>query len=114
MPRPRFNTFAHASLFCRDLAQAKRFFMKVIGGELIHDVDGFAEVRVAGIIIGMTERPGRPTGRDAEYPHYAFFIASELDPDPSLTYTQTVSGDRRCTHPSRLPSIVSQTTKEGK
>jgi catechol 2,3-dioxygenase-like lactoylglutathione lyase family enzyme len=77
MPRPRFNAFAHASLFCRDLAQAKRFFTKVIGGELIHDVDGFAEVRVAGIIIGMTERPGRPTGRDAEYPHYAFFIATE-------------------------------------
>jgi catechol 2,3-dioxygenase-like lactoylglutathione lyase family enzyme len=77
MARPRFNAFAHASLFCRDLAQAKRFFVKVIGGELIHDVDGFAEVRVAGIIIGMTERPGRPTGRDAEYPHYAFFIAPE-------------------------------------
>jgi catechol 2,3-dioxygenase-like lactoylglutathione lyase family enzyme len=77
MPRPRFNAFAHASLFCRDFAQAKRFFTKVIGGELIHDVDGFAEVRVAGIIIGMTERPGRPTGRDAEYPHYAFFIAPE-------------------------------------
>jgi catechol 2,3-dioxygenase-like lactoylglutathione lyase family enzyme len=77
MERPRFNAFAHASLFCRDLAQAKRFFTKVIGGELIHDVDGFAEVRVAGIIIGMTERPGRPTGRDAEYPHYAFFIAPE-------------------------------------
>jgi catechol 2,3-dioxygenase-like lactoylglutathione lyase family enzyme len=76
-PKPRFNGFAHASLFCRDLAQAKRFFTKVIGGELIHDVDGFAEVRVAGIIIGMTERPGRPTGRDSEFPHYAFFIAPE-------------------------------------
>jgi catechol 2,3-dioxygenase-like lactoylglutathione lyase family enzyme len=77
IPRPRFNAFAHASLFCRDLAQAKHFFTKVIGGELIHDVDGFAEVRVAGIIIGITERPGRPTGRDAEFPHYAFFIAPE-------------------------------------
>jgi catechol 2,3-dioxygenase-like lactoylglutathione lyase family enzyme len=77
MSRPRFDAFAHASIFCRNLAQAKRFFTKVIGGELIHDVDGFAEVRVAGIIIGVTERPGRPTGRDAEYPHYAFFIAPE-------------------------------------
>jgi catechol 2,3-dioxygenase-like lactoylglutathione lyase family enzyme len=79
MSRPRFNAFAHASLFCRDLAQAKRFFTKVIGGELVHDVDGFAEVRVAGIIIGMTERPGRPTGRDAEYPHYAFFRGFSAD-----------------------------------
>ena len=72
--RPKFTAFAHTSIFCGDLEQAKRFFTKVIGGELIHDVDGFAEVRVAGIIIGFTERPGRPTGRDAEYPHYAFFV----------------------------------------
>ena len=76
-PRPRFTAFAHASICCGDLEQAKRFFTKVIGGKLIHDVDGFAEVRVAGIIIGLTVRPGRTTGRDAEYPHYAFFIEPE-------------------------------------
>ena len=76
--RPCFTAFAHASLYGRDFEQAKRFFTKVIGGELIHDVKdgatGFAEVRVAGIIIGFTDRPGRPTGRGAEYPRYAFFI----------------------------------------
>jgi catechol 2,3-dioxygenase-like lactoylglutathione lyase family enzyme len=77
LQKPKFTAFAHASIFCRDLEQAKRFFTKVIGGELIHDIDGFAEVRVAGIIIGITERSGRPTGRDAEYPHYAFFIEPE-------------------------------------
>jgi catechol 2,3-dioxygenase-like lactoylglutathione lyase family enzyme len=77
IPRPRFMAFAHASIFCRDLEQAKRFFTTVIGGELIHDVDGFAEVKVAGIIIGLTVRPGRPTGRNAEYPHYAFFVEPE-------------------------------------
>ena len=55
--RPGFTAFAHASIFCRDLEQAKRFFTTVIGGELVHDVDGFAEVKVAGIIIGFTERP---------------------------------------------------------
>src|SRR5580765_7816421 len=71
LPRPRFTAFAHASIFCCNLEQAKRFFTKVVGGELIHDVDGFAEVKVAGIIIGFTERPGQPTGRNAEYPHYA-------------------------------------------
>jgi catechol 2,3-dioxygenase-like lactoylglutathione lyase family enzyme len=82
--QPRFTNFAHASIYCRDFAQAKRFFTKVIGGELIHDVNdggtGFAEVRVAGIIIGFTDRPGSATGRDAEYPHYAFFI----EPDDFL------------------------------
>ena len=77
MAKPRFNAFAHASLPCGDLEQAKRFFTAVIGGELIHDVDGFAAVRVAGIVIGLTERPGRPTGPNAEYPHYAFFIEPE-------------------------------------
>ena len=77
LPRPRFTAFAHASIFCRNLEQAKRFFTKVVGGDLIHDVDGFAEVKVAGIIIGFTERPGQPTGRNAEYPHYAFFIEPE-------------------------------------
>jgi len=72
--KPQLSGFAHASLYCRDLAQAKRFFMNVIGGELIHDVDGFAEIRVAGVIIGITIRPGTTTGRNAEYPHYAFFV----------------------------------------
>ena len=72
--KPVLRGFAHASLYCRDLAQAKRFFTNVMGGELIHDVDGFAEVRVAGVIIGITVRPGTTTGRNAEYPHYAFFV----------------------------------------
>jgi catechol 2,3-dioxygenase-like lactoylglutathione lyase family enzyme len=75
--RPRLASFAHASIFCADLEQAKRFFTQVIGGDLIHDVDGFAEVRVAGTIIGLTVRPGATTGRNAEYPHYAFFIEPE-------------------------------------
>jgi catechol 2,3-dioxygenase-like lactoylglutathione lyase family enzyme len=74
MQKPQFSGFAHASLYCRDLAQAKRFFTTVMGGELIHDVDGFAEVRVAGVIIGITIRPGATTSSDAEYPHYAFFV----------------------------------------
>ena len=77
MAKPRLSAFAHASLFCTDLEQAKRFFTQVLGGELIHDVDGFAEVRVAGIIIGLTVRPGRTTARNAEYPHYAFFAEAE-------------------------------------
>ena len=81
MSKPRFTAFAHASLYCRDFAQAKRFFTQIIGGELIHEVKdgatGFAEARVAGIIIGFTDRPGSTTKRDAEYPHYAFFVEPE-------------------------------------
>ena len=74
---PRFTGFAHASLYCTDLDQAKRFYTEVLGGELIHDVDGFAEVRLAGVIIGLTVRPGTVTPCDAEYPHYAFFAEAE-------------------------------------
>ena len=74
---PRFTGFAHASLYCTDLDQAKHFYTEVLGGELIHDVDGFAEVKVAGVIIGLTVRPGSVTARDAEYPHYAFFAEAE-------------------------------------
>ena len=77
MAKPHLSAFAHASLFCADLEQAKRFFTQVLGGELIHDVDGFTEVRVAGIIIGLTVRPGRTTARNAEFPHYAFFAETE-------------------------------------
>ncbi len=84
LPLPRFKAFAHFSIYCWDLSQAKRFFTTAIGGELIHDVKdaatGFAEVRVAGVIIGFTDRPGTTTGRNAEYPHYAFFV----EPDDFL------------------------------
>jgi catechol 2,3-dioxygenase-like lactoylglutathione lyase family enzyme len=77
LQRPQLSAFAHASIYCHDIEQAKRFFTRVMGGELIHDVDGFAEVRVGGIVIGFTVRPGQTTGRNAEYPHYAFFAEAE-------------------------------------
>jgi catechol 2,3-dioxygenase-like lactoylglutathione lyase family enzyme len=72
--RPQFSGFSHASLPCRDLEQSKRFFTGVLGGDPFHDNVGFAEVRVAGTIIGLSEAAGGWTARDAEYPHYAFFI----------------------------------------
>ena len=75
--QPRFSGFSHASLPARDLEQSKRFFTRVMGGELVHDIEGFAEVRVADVIIGLSEQPGGWTERDAEYPHYAFFIDRE-------------------------------------
>ncbi|HEY3167275.1 MAG TPA: VOC family protein, partial [Candidatus Binatia bacterium] len=56
--RPRFSSLNHLSLPCRDLAESKRFYTEVLGGELIHDVGGFAEARIADIIIGMSEQNG--------------------------------------------------------
>ena len=45
--RPRFDYLHHISLPCRDVEESKRFYTQVLGGELIHDIPGFAEVRIA-------------------------------------------------------------------
>jgi catechol 2,3-dioxygenase-like lactoylglutathione lyase family enzyme len=73
--QPRFASINHISLPCRDLEEAKRFYTEVMGGELVHDIKGFAEVKIVDIIIGMSEQSGGWTGSEAEYPHYAFNIA---------------------------------------
>ena len=70
--RPHFSYLHHVSLACSDLEESKRFYINVLGGELFHDTDGFAEVRIADIIVGMSEQPSGWTGWDAEYPHYGF------------------------------------------
>src|SRR5437867_3420977 len=61
--RPHFSSLNHLSLPCRDLAETKRFYTDVLGGELIHDVEGFAEVRIADIIIAWpSSRAVGPVG----------------------------------------------------
>jgi catechol 2,3-dioxygenase-like lactoylglutathione lyase family enzyme len=41
------------------------------------DPETFTEVRVAGAVVGLSTRGGIWTGRDAEYPHYAFSADAE-------------------------------------
>jgi len=67
----RFVGFAHASLPVRDVAEACRFWIEVLGAEpvLNHHPQQFAEVRVGGIILGFSKQPGGWTGRTAEFPH---------------------------------------------
>ena len=75
---PKLGAFNHASIPVRDLKEAKRFYTEVLGGEVILDSNpGFAEVRVGGAIIGLSEQKAGWTGPDAEYPHYAFTMAGE-------------------------------------
>ena len=74
MARPHFAFLHHVSLASRDLVESKRFYIEVLGGELFHDTPGFSEVRVADIIIGMSEQLGGWTGRDDEYPHYGLNV----------------------------------------
>lgn len=74
----KLGSFNHASIPVRNLVEAKRFYTEVLGGEVVLDSNpGFAEVRVGGAIIGLSEQKGGWTGCDAEYPHYAFSMAGE-------------------------------------
>ena len=63
----------------RDIEQSKRFFVEVMGGDAIatSDPETFTEVRLAGAVLGLSTRGGMPTGRDVEYPHYAFYADTE-------------------------------------
>ena len=72
--KPRLAYLHHISLPCRDLEESKRFYIDVLGGELYHDTVGFAEVKIADMIVGMSEQPGGWTGPKDEYPHYGFNV----------------------------------------
>ena len=48
--QPRFSGLSHVSLACRDLAESKRFYSEVLGGELVHEIPGFVEYRIADVI----------------------------------------------------------------
>lgn len=69
--------FSHVSVPVRDREEAKRFFINVLGGELVLDLPTFVEVRVGGMVLGFSEQPGGWTAPDAEFPHYAFFVDPE-------------------------------------
>ncbi len=72
--KPRLSYLHHISVPCRDLAEAKRFYIEVMGGQLFHDTPGFAEVKIADMIVGMSEQPRGWTGIADEYPHYGFNV----------------------------------------
>ena len=72
-----FSGFSHISLPVRDLQEAKRFFVQVLGGEVEYDTPGFIEVRVGGMLFGFAQKKEGWTAREAEFPHYAFFVEPE-------------------------------------
>jgi catechol 2,3-dioxygenase-like lactoylglutathione lyase family enzyme len=76
--RPQLSRFNHVSIPVRDLAEAKRFYIDVLGGEIVNDrLPTFGEVRVGGAIIGFsTERGEVPPARH-EFPHIAFETSSD-------------------------------------
>lgn len=76
-PRPWFAAMAHVSVPVRDLEEAKRFYTEVLGGRLILNLPEFAEVMLAGMIVGFSAHSGTVQAPDTEYPHVAFYIDGE-------------------------------------
>ena len=52
--QPRFSGLSHVSLACRDLVESKLFYAEVLGGELVHEIPGFVEHRIAHAIFGLS------------------------------------------------------------
>jgi len=67
----------HVSIPVKDMVQAQRFFINVLGAELYLDTPGFSEVKCGGMIIGLSPQSGGWTAPDAEFPHYAFRVEAE-------------------------------------
>jgi catechol 2,3-dioxygenase-like lactoylglutathione lyase family enzyme len=73
-PGPRLAAFGHISLPVADLDEAIAFYTGVLGGRLILDTQDFAEVVLAGAIVGLGAASGSAPAPDAEFPHLAFRI----------------------------------------
>jgi catechol 2,3-dioxygenase-like lactoylglutathione lyase family enzyme len=74
--QPRFSGFSHLTIPCKDLEQSRRFFTEVLGGEIAHPGPKL-EVRVGETLVTFSPAKGGWTARDAEYPHYAFFVDAD-------------------------------------
>jgi len=76
--RPHFSRFNHVSVWSRDVEQSMRFYADVLGGRIVNQgTPHFAEVEVAGVIVGMSDVRGVPQPAESEFPHMAFEIESE-------------------------------------
>jgi len=76
--RPHFSRFNHVSVYASDVQRSTRFYADVLGGRIVNQgTPHFAEVMVAGVIVGLSDVRGAAAAADAEFPHIAFQIESE-------------------------------------
>lgn len=73
MRTPTVSGFSHISLPARDLAQSKRFFTEVLGGELVAD-GPVARVQLGSFAVALARQEGGATPPHCEHPHYAFTV----------------------------------------
>ena len=76
--RPHFKRFNHVSLVARDVDLCTKFYADVLGGRIVNaGTPNFAEVEVAGVIIGLSDVRGAAQPAASEFPHIAFEIESD-------------------------------------
>jgi catechol 2,3-dioxygenase-like lactoylglutathione lyase family enzyme len=75
---PKFLSFSHVSVPCRDLEEGKQFYTEVMGGEIaVWAPPTFAAFRIAGVDIGIGTEGCTFITPGTEYPHLAFFVGAE-------------------------------------
>lgn len=74
---PQFNGLDHVSLPCRDLEEGIRFYRDVLGGEMTVNDGTFAQFRIAGAKVGISEAGTTFMTGSAEYPHIAFNVGPD-------------------------------------
>jgi catechol 2,3-dioxygenase-like lactoylglutathione lyase family enzyme len=81
LPEARLRGYNHMTLPVRDMYEAKRFFVAVLGGTVAFERPAHITVIVGGAEIGLSSEAGGWTAPDAEYPHYTFLVrADDLAP----------------------------------
>lgn len=66
--------YNHMTLPVRDMQEAKRFFVTVLGATVAFERPVHTTVIVGGAEIGLSPETGGWTAADAEYPHYTFLV----------------------------------------
>jgi catechol 2,3-dioxygenase-like lactoylglutathione lyase family enzyme len=69
--------FRGISVPVRNIEEAKQFYLGVLGGDLVHDGEDYAEVVFGSFVIGLGKQDKGATLPEMEYPHYAFTVASD-------------------------------------
>jgi catechol 2,3-dioxygenase-like lactoylglutathione lyase family enzyme len=75
---PKFQSFSHVSVPCRDLEEGRKFYTEVLGGETVVWVPPtFAAFHIANVDVGIGTVGCNFLERTDEYPHIAFFSGAE-------------------------------------
>lgn len=87
IPDARAGGFNHLTVPCRDLADAKRFLVEVLGGTVSYEARTHVTAVIGGAEIGVAPQDGGWTGPKDRYPHLAF----EADLPDALTLRERLS-----------------------